>query len=192
MKMKVEIGAKNCLYPLPTTLIGALVNDKPNYITIAHVGIMDLGSISLGMGKAHYTNAGIRKNGTFSVNIPSVKMVKETDYCGLVSGKTKDKSGVFKTFYGKLKTAPMIDQCSINMECKLIKTVDFPTHNVFVGQIEATYCDEAVLSEGTVDFEKVQPILFVMNDRSYWKLGTRFAKAWNVGKSLIDEHVLEK
>ena len=73
--MKVEIGAKNCLYPLPTTLIGALVNDKPNYITIAHVGIMDLGSISLGMGKSHYTNAGIRANGTFSVNIPSIKMV---------------------------------------------------------------------------------------------------------------------
>jgi hypothetical protein len=48
------------------------------------------------------------------------------------------------------------------------------------------------LTEGTVDFEKVQPILLVMNDRSYWKLGTRFAKAWNVGKSLIDEHVLEK
>jgi flavin reductase (DIM6/NTAB) family NADH-FMN oxidoreductase RutF len=144
--MKVEIGAKNCLYPLPTTLVGALVNDKPNYITIAHVGIMDLGSISLGMGKAHHTNAGIRKNGTFSVNIPSVKMVKETDYCGLVSGKTKDKSGVFKTFNGKLKTAPMNDQCSINMECKLIKTVDFPTHDVFVGQIEATYCDAAVFN----------------------------------------------
>jgi hypothetical protein len=52
--MKVEIGAKNCLYPLPTTLVGALVNDKPNYITIAHVGIMDLGSISLGMDKAHH------------------------------------------------------------------------------------------------------------------------------------------
>jgi len=107
--MKVEIGAKNCLYPLPTTLIGTLVNDKPNFITIAHVGIMDLGSISLGIGKSHYTNSGIKANGTFSVNIPSVKLVIETDYCGLVSGKTKDKTNLFKTFYGKLKTAPMID-----------------------------------------------------------------------------------
>jgi len=190
--MKVEIGAKNCLYPMPTTLVGALVNDKPNYITIAHVGIMDLGSISLGMGKSHHTNAGIRANGTFSVNIPSTKMVKKTDYCGLVSGKTQDKSDLFKTFYGKLKTAPMIDQCSINMECKLIKTVDFPTHDVFVGQILETYCDESVLTDGMVDFEKVHPILFVMNNRSYWKLGSRFAKAWNVGKTLINETVSEK
>jgi len=182
--MKKEIGAKNCLYPLPTTLVGALVNGKPNYITIAHGGVMDLGSISLGMGKAHYTNAGIKASQTFSVNIPSAKMVKETDYCGLVSGKSEDKAVLFKTFYGKLKTAPMIEQCAINMECELIKTIDFPNHDVFVGRIAATYCDETVLTHGIVDFEKVQPILFVMNDRSYWKLGSRFADAWNVGKTL--------
>ena len=180
--MKIGLGAKNCLYPLPTTLVGALVNGKPNYITIAHVGIMDLGSVSLGMSKVHYTNAGIKANGTFSVNIPSVKMVKETDHCGLVSGKTEDKSALFKTFYGKLKSAPMIEECTVNMECELIKTIDFPTHDVFIGKIAATYCDEAVLTEGVVDFGKVQPILFVMNDRSYWKLGDKFAKAWDVGK----------
>lgn len=182
--MKIGLGAKNCLYPLPTTLVGALVNGKPNYITIAHVGIMDLGSVSLGMSKVHYTNAGIKANGTFSVNIPSVKMVKETDHCGLVSGKTEDKSALFKTFYGKLKSAPMIEECAVNMECELIKTIDFPTHDVFIGKIAATYCDEAVLTEGIVDFGKVQPILFVMNDRSYWKLGDKFAKAWDVGKEL--------
>ena len=182
--MKIGLGAKNCLYPLPTTLVGALVNGKPNYITIAHVGIMDLGSVSLGMSKVHYTNAGIKANGTFSVNIPSVKMVKETDHCGLVSGKTEDKSALFKTFYGKLKSAPMIEECAVNMECELIKTIDFPSHDVFVGKIAATYCDEAVLTEGVVDFGKVQPILFVMNDRSYWKLGDKFAKAWDVGKEL--------
>lgn len=180
--MKIEIGAKNCLYPLPTTLIGALVNGKPNYITIAHVGIMDLSSVSLGMSKVHYTNAGIKANGSFSINIPSVKMVKETDYCGLVSGKAEDKAVYFKTFYGTLKTAPMIEECAVNMECELIKTVDFPNHDVFVGKIAATYCDEAVMTDGVVDFGKVQPILFVMNDRSYWKIGSKFAKAWEIGK----------
>ena len=63
--MKIDIGPKNCLYPLPTTLIGALVHGKPNFITIAHVGIMDLGSISLGMNKNHYTNTGIKENWHF-------------------------------------------------------------------------------------------------------------------------------
>ena len=142
--MKMKLGPKNCLYPMPTTLIGALVNGKPNYVTIAHVGIMDMGSVSLGMNKSHYTNQGIKENKTFSVNIPSAKMVKETDYCGLTWGKDEDKAALFKTFYGTLKTAPMIEQCAINMECELIKTMDFPNHDIFIGRINETYCDESV------------------------------------------------
>lgn len=101
--MKTEVGAKNCLYPLPATLVGALVDGKPNYITIAHVGIMDPGSVSLGKNKAHYTNAGIKENGTFSVNIPSAKIVKETDYCGLVSGKSLDKSCAFQNILWEIE-----------------------------------------------------------------------------------------
>ncbi len=104
-------------------------------------------------------------------------MVEKADYCGLVSGRNEDKSVLFKTFYGELKTAPMIEECAVNMECKLIKTVDFPNHDVFVGKIVKTYCDVAVLTDGVLDFSKVQPILFVMNDRSYWKIGNRFANA---------------
>jgi flavin reductase (DIM6/NTAB) family NADH-FMN oxidoreductase RutF len=82
------------------------------------------------------------------------------------------------------KTAPMIEQCSLNMEREIIKTIDFPNHDVFAGRIAATYCDETVLTNGIGDFGKVQPQLFVMSDRGYWKLGNRLADAWNVGKTL--------
>ncbi len=183
--MKITLGAKNCLYPTPTTIVGALVNGKPNYITIAHIGIMDHGSISLSLNKSHYTNPGIKEHKTFSVNIPSADMVKETDYCGLVSGKNQDKSQVFEAFYGQLKSAPMIKKCPINMECKLVQTVDFHSHDIFIGEIVETYCDDAVVTAGVVDFSKVHPILFVMNDRGYWEIGKKFAGAWDIGKSLI-------
>lgn len=183
--MKIELGAKNCLYPMPTTIVGANVGGKPSYCTIAHVGIMNLGSISLSMAKVHYTNIGIKENGTFSINIPSIEMVKETDHCGLVSGKNVDKSRLFENFYGKLKSAPMVKKCPINMECRLMKTVDFPQHDLFIGEIVATYCEEQYITNGVVDFSKVQPLLFVMNDTSYWTIGKQFAKAWNIGKGLI-------
>ena len=182
--MKISLGAKNCLYPILTTLVGANVVGKPNYITIAHVGIMNHQSISLSMNKKHYTNVGIKENGTFSVNIPSVEMVKKVDYCGIVSGKKVDKGKLFKNFYGKLKTAPMIQECPINMECRLIQTVDFPQHDIFIGEVVETYCDEQYLTEGVADFSKVRPVLFVMNDKSYWKLGEQFATAWNIGNEL--------
>ena len=49
--MKEKLGAINALYPPPTALVGATVNGKPNFITIAHIGIMTHTHISLGMAK---------------------------------------------------------------------------------------------------------------------------------------------
>jgi flavin reductase (DIM6/NTAB) family NADH-FMN oxidoreductase RutF len=178
-----ELGAVNCLYPMPVTLVGATVEGRANFITMAHVGIMDLGAISMGMAKFHHTNVGIRETGTFSVCIPTADMVRVTDYCGMVSGRKVDKSKLFDVFYGRLKTAPMIRECPVNMECRLIRTVDFPKHDIFIGEIVETYCKEDCLTGGVPDFSKVRPILFVMNDRSYWELGRRLAKAWDIGKS---------
>ena len=131
---KIEFEAKNFLYPMLTTLVGANVKGTPNYLTIAHVGIMkynpDLLTISL--HKVHYTNPGIRENKTFSINIPSTNMVEVTDYCGIVSGKKVKKNELFETFYGRLKTAPMIKECPINMECRLFDTLNFESHDIFV------------------------------------------------------------
>jgi len=116
-----------------------------------------------------------------------VDIVKETDYCGLVSGKKQDKSRVFECFYGELHTAPMIKKCPINMECKLRQVVDFPQHDIFIGEIVETYCDDQAITEDVVDFSKVRPILFVINDGSYWEIGKRFAKAWSVGKEFVPD-----
>jgi flavin reductase (DIM6/NTAB) family NADH-FMN oxidoreductase RutF len=167
---------------MPTTLVGTHVNGKPAFNTIAHVGIMDFISVSLGMNKMHYTLQGIKANATFSINIPTEAMVEITDYCGLVSGETVDKGALFEVFYGALKTAPMIKDCPINMECKLIKILEFPKHEILIGEITETYCEESVLTKGIVDFAKVKPLLFVMNDRNYWKLGGRIGQAWKIGK----------
>ncbi|MGD9301929.1 MAG: flavin reductase family protein, partial [Desulfobacterales bacterium] len=68
------IGAVNALYPMPTTLVGATVNGQPNFLTIAHVGILNHGTpqyLSIGLGKVHYSNAGIFENKSFSICLPS-------------------------------------------------------------------------------------------------------------------------
>lgn len=184
------MGAMNRLYPMPMTLVGANVGGKPNFLAVAHVGIMNTGKpqyISVGLNRKHYTNEGIRDNKTFSVNIPSEDLVVATDYCGIVSGRDTDKSAVFETFYGELKTAPMISQCPVNMECALYDTVEFPTHEVFIGEIRETYCDEAVLSNDDVDPLKLKPVLFEMGTKRYWRLGDPIAKAWNVGKTMKEK-----
>jgi len=94
------------------------------------------------------------------------------------------QSSVFEVFYGDLETAPMIKECPVSMECRLERIVDFPTHDVFVGEIVQTHVDESVLTEGKVDVSKLKPLLFDMSSKKYWSLGGEIAKCWNVGKKL--------
>ena len=49
---KIKLGPRNSLYPSLTTLVGTVVDGKPNFITIAHVGIMTMKLISFGIGKS--------------------------------------------------------------------------------------------------------------------------------------------
>ena len=93
---------------MPTLLVGANVKGKANYMTAAWStgACMAPPMVCVAINKTRYTAKGIEENKTFSLNIPSAKHVVETDHCGLVSGAHEDKSKVFKSFYGKLKTAP--------------------------------------------------------------------------------------
>jgi flavin reductase (DIM6/NTAB) family NADH-FMN oxidoreductase RutF len=185
--MKIKLGGMNVLYPTPTVLVGAIVDGKPNFLTIAHIGIVNHAKpflISMSLGKVHYTNAGIKENKVFSVNLPSENLVVKTDYAGMVSGKKTDKSEVFEIFYGELASAPMIKECSLNMACKLYDIYDTPTHDLFIGEILETYAEESVLTEGKVDIAKVKPLLFDMSSIKYWSLGEPIAGCWMVGKQM--------
>jgi flavin reductase (DIM6/NTAB) family NADH-FMN oxidoreductase RutF len=184
---KKAIGARNFLYPMPTILLGAYVNGKPNYLTVAFCGIVQVSPpmIAVTLGKMHYTNEGIRENHCFSVNIPSRHMVEVTDYCGMVSGKKSDKSKIFETFCGKLEKAPMIRECPVNLECRLVDILDFGSANeVFIGEIVESYAEERYLCNEIPDIKKIEPIVFSMYDNNYWGIGEHLGKAWSIGKKL--------
>lgn len=181
------IGPVNALYPMPTTLVGARVNGRANFLAVAHVGILNHGApqyLSIGLGRVHHTNPGIHENGTFSICLPSEDLMVETDYCGIMTGKSTDKSTLFDVFYGELKTAPMIRACTVNMELKLHDVLEFPTHEIFIGELVQTYVDERVMADGAIDVAKVRPLMFDMASKKYWSLGTELGKCWRAGKAL--------
>lgn len=184
---KTETGIDAISYPMPCSLVGANIDGKPNYLTVAFFSMVNVKPpfIAVSLGKIHYTNPGIKENGTFSVNIPSKEMIEAIDYCGIVSGKKYDKSSLFGTFYGKLGTAPMIEECPYNLECKLVQTVELPVDEIFIGEIVAAYSDERYLVNGVPDLGKMDPVFLSMSDRTYWSFGNNFAKAWEVGKKLL-------
>lgn len=182
---KIKIGSKQFLYPMPTTLVGANVNGKPNFLTIAWCGIVgqNPAMISISLSKDHFTTLGIKQNGTFSVNIPSTNMVEVTDYCGIVSGKKVDKASSFKVFYGELGTAPMIMECPINLECKVARVIDdLNEDDIFIGEIVEAYSEDKYMTNGRPDVIKIDPIIFSTADNNYWKVGMHLGRAWDIGK----------
>ncbi len=187
---KIKLGAWNMLSPLLPVLVGTNIGDKPNYITIAMVGWLCYDTISVSVARKQYSNAGIKENGTFSVNQPSAAMVKKLDYCGLYSGRKVDKSVLFENFYGELQTAPMIKECPVNIECGVIQTIERPVHTVFIGEVKETYFSENCLTDGMPDISKIDPILYSPKMSSkkhsglYRRLGDYLAEAWKVGKEL--------
>jgi flavin reductase (DIM6/NTAB) family NADH-FMN oxidoreductase RutF len=179
---KIALGPMPFMSVMPTLLVGANVKGKANYMTAAWstVACMAPPMVCVAINKVRYTAKGIEENRTFSLNIPSVKQVVETDHCGLVSGAQEDKSAVFRSFYGKLKTAPMAAECPVAIECKLFSSVDCGSHVLYVGEIVEIHADKSCLTDGKPDIAKIHPIIYAQ--ATYWECGKQVDKAFSAGK----------
>ncbi|MFC1965370.1 flavin reductase family protein [Chloroflexota bacterium] len=189
---KTLMGPTTLIYPAPILLVGANVDDKPNFMTVAWGGIVNSTPpmVSVAIQPRRYTYKGIRQNLTFSINIPSVDLVKETDYCGLVSGSEANKAEVckFNVFYGKLNNAPLIEQCPVNLECSVVHILELGSHSLVVGRVEETHVSESCLTDGKPDVNKIKPLIWVVAPaRHYQAFGEFTAKAFSIGKELIDK-----
>jgi flavin reductase (DIM6/NTAB) family NADH-FMN oxidoreductase RutF len=185
---KQQVG-NNFFIPMPVVLVGTQVGGKANFMTVGWCARVNANPpmIACGIGNHHYTPKGIEETKTFSVNIPSSDLVEKTDYCGLVSGGKADKSAVFEVFYGSLETAPMIRECPVTLECRLVRTVPLPTNTLFIGEIVGAYADGRVMKDGKPDFPSIDPLFLTMPDNRYWTLGKYAGDAWSTGKNLLQK-----
>ncbi len=187
---KIALGPQALIYPMPAFLIGANIGEKPNFMTAAWSGIAASTPpmITVALQHHRYTLKGIRENGTFSVNVPGADLVRETDYCGMVSGSTKAdkvKDCGFAVFYGKLKNAPLLEQCPVNLECKVVHTLSVGSHTLVVGQIEEVHVSENCMSEGQPDLARIDPLMYITGaNKAYHRVGEKIAPAFEIGKQI--------
>lgn len=181
--VKVSLGKVLPAYAMPVCLVGSIVSGKANFCTIAWFSIIDDEPPMVGivMGKKRQTREGMVENGCFSVNIPSQSMVRAVDHCGITSGFETDKSDVFKTFHGRLKMAPMIEDCPLAMECSVKRTIEFDGTDMIVGEIEGSYVSGELLDDGKIDQLKMNQLLYSTKG-PYWSVGKKVADAFSVGK----------
>jgi flavin reductase (DIM6/NTAB) family NADH-FMN oxidoreductase RutF len=186
--VKVDLKPDRWMYPRPTLLVGSNIDGKPNFMAVGGGGVINAEPPMIGVPIRHhqYTLKGIYQNLTFSVNIPSTDQVKETDFCGIVSGSKVDKVQAcgFKVYYSSLKTAPMIEQCPINLECEVVHILNLGTHAFVMGEVKGAYVSEDCLTNGKPDVKKMKPMIFSLEASEYSTFGEFVAKAFSIGKEL--------
>ena len=78
--MKKNIGKNLSLYPTPLVVVGAMVDGKPNWTLVAHLGIIGHDHVMVSMAASHYSNKGIKENGSLSINLVDEAMLAKADH----------------------------------------------------------------------------------------------------------------
>ncbi len=185
--MRKNFGAKPLSYPQPVFIIAAYdENGIPNAMNAAWGGISEMNEISMCLSAGHKTVKNILKRGAFTVSMAEASHVAQCDYVGIVSGNTvtdKFAKAGFHATKSEFVDAPLIDELSVALECKLIEYN--PETCILRGEIVNVSVDERVLDEnGKVDAAKVEPIIFDPFNNEYLKIGEKVGDAFAEGKKL--------
>ena len=180
--MKKNIGKTLALYPTPLVVVGAMVDGKPNWTLVGHLGIIGHDRVMVSMAAPHYSNKGIKEHKSLSINIVDEAMLARADHAGCVSGSKEDKSQLFPWAIGE-NGAPIINEAPVSMACTVEDTYRTPGFESFICAIAATYADESVLTgDGKLNYYVLKPVLFEMPTYEYLRTGEVIGKCMSFGK----------
>jgi flavin reductase (DIM6/NTAB) family NADH-FMN oxidoreductase RutF len=189
--MKVKVGSTPYIYPVPIVLAGAVVRGKPSFTTIGDVGLMGINPplVYISSHQNHHLNAGILEHCCYSINFPTTAMLCLVDYCGQVSGRETDKGALFEVFYGELLEAPLIRECPVNLECRVVKEFAIQHRQVFVGQVVQTHVDEELTRKDggeirIASLADLDPILYALDNR-YYRVGCQIGVGYQEADKLV-------
>ncbi len=167
--------------PQPCVMIATWDKDhNPDVMMAAWAGQYDYKQIVISLSK-HKTTENLEQTGAFTVSFADIRTVAESDYFGLVSGsKVPDKvaRAGFTVTPSPNVNAPIIDQYPLTLECKVVSWSD----GILIGEVVNMCADDCILTDGKVDLEKLQPIIFDAAAMTYRSIGKVVGKAWGDGK----------
>ena len=163
------------LSPVPAVMVSCCNEaGEKNIITIAWVGTLcsEPPMIGIGIRKSRFSYHMIEETGEFVVNLPSESLTWATDFCGVNSGRNVDKFGELELnpVAGEEVKAPLIDECPVNIECKVKDIIELGSHDLFVGQVVAVHAEDDLLDDkGRFRIEDADLIAYGRS--TYWSIG---------------------
>lgn len=164
--------------PVPPVMVSCGDMESSNIITVAWTGTVNtkppMTYISLRPSRHSYGI--IKEKGEFVINLTPADLIKKADYCGIYTGKKVNKfeKCSFTKAEAKEVSAPLIDECPINLECKVKDIIPLGTHDMFLSEIVAVHVDESLIDEdGKLHLENAGLSAFAHGD--YYSLGKKLA-----------------
>lgn len=176
MKEKIDFKGSVILNPVPVVLITSKNKEgKENVFTVAWTGTVctkpPMLSISVRPERLSYEY--IKETMEFTVNLPTSKMTKAVDYCGVRPGRKFDKIKEmnFTMMEGTNVNVPYIDECPVSIECKVKSIIPLGTHDLFIAEVVGSHVDKELMDEkGKIHFENADLITYCHGE--YFKMDT--------------------
>ena len=188
-----DFGPKNWIFPEPALVIATYNEDgSVDAMTAAWAGICQENpcGVMIDLDPAHVTTENIKRTKAFTLAIPTVELVAQTDFFGIVSAKDDpkkfEKSGLTARRSDRVD-APIIEEYKMVLECKLYEIFERESELRVVGEIVNVSVDESALSDGKIDVAKLRPIAWNPVSLDYHALGEPVGRAWTVGRALMKE-----
>ena len=174
------------LSPVPAALVSCGTVDSPNVLTIGWTGIVCTHPpmTYVSVRPQRYSYELIKNSGEFVINLTTASMCRETDLCGVKSGKDTDKFELcgFHAGASREVSAPLIEECPVNLECRVTEAKVLGTHTMFLAEIVGINVDEEYIDEnGRLDMEKCGLMAYAHGE--YFSLGRKLGSfGWSVRK----------
>ena len=179
---KVQVRPNRPVYPTPAALITCADEDgKPNVLTLGetfNISVTRPVILGIAIRKSRYSHALISRTREYVVNLPTCAIREQVWFCGRTSGRDVDKFGEtgLTPVPASVVRAPLIAECPVNVECRVIGIQEIGDHDLFLGEAVAQHVNDDVLDDtGQIAVEKLDGFAFVLGE--FWTLGQRLARA---------------
>lgn len=179
MNKKEHWKPGNMLYPIPAVMVSCGNVEKSNIITIAWAGTIcsNPAMVSISIKKERYSYNIIKENKEFVINLVTKDLVRQTDFCGVRSGKDIDKFKEMKLtpIKGQKVNAPIIDQSPLNIECIVKEIIPLGSHDMFLAEVVNVTVDKRYMDDkGKFHLNKSDLIAYSHGE--YFRLGEKLGK----------------
>jgi len=152
-KVNVELSsAYRLLHPMHTVLVSCVgKSGKPNIITIAWAMPTSITPplVAISVSPKRHSHSLIEETREFVVNIPTMKILNKVYACGSTSGKNRDKfhENKLTPMPARKTKAPIIQECTAHLECKVQNQFETGDHTIFIGEVIEAYAKKGMFTD---------------------------------------------